>query len=87
VLTRPGHRLAFVSTVRPWPKIPDEDRWLIELMEERFEKTDLPPEQLRARANELRAQAERGQAGGDRDAALALADRYEQAAAARVARR
>ena len=76
-----------MSTVRPWPKIPQEDQWLIELMEERFEKTDLPPEQLRARAEELRAQAEQGQAGGDRDAALALADRYEQAAAARVARR
>ena len=76
-----------VSTVRPWPKISDEDQWLIEVLEEHFENTDMPAEELRARGDELRAQAEQSQAGGDRDAALALADRYEQAAVARMARR
>jgi len=49
-----------------------------------MEETAQPPEQLRARANELWAEAARGQAGGDQDAALALAERYEQAAAARL---
>lgn len=56
-------------------------------MEERFEKTPLSPEQLRARAKELRMVVEQGQAGGDRDARLALADRYEEAAAKRLAQR
>jgi hypothetical protein len=76
-----------MASVRPWPKIADEDQWLIELMEERFEKTPLSPEQLRARAQELRAEAERGQPGGDTDAKFALADRYEETAAKRLARR
>jgi hypothetical protein len=73
-----------MASVRPWPKVPDEDQWLIELMEERFEKTIVSPEQLRARANELYAQAEQAEVGGQRDALLALADRYEDAAAARL---
>jgi hypothetical protein len=76
-----------MGSVRPWPKVAKEDQWIIEFMEERFEKTPLSPEQMRARAKELRTQAERGQAGGDRDARLALADRYEEAAAQRLARR
>lgn len=76
-----------MASVRPWPDIPTEDKWLIELMEERFEKTPLSAEQLRARAEELRVQAEAGEPGGDRDARLALADRYEQAAVARLAPR
>jgi len=80
-------RLGPVASMRPWPRVAEEDQWLIELMEERFEKTPLSPEQLRARAKELRAQAEQGQPGGDRDAKLALADRYEEAAATRLARR
>jgi hypothetical protein len=70
-----------MASLRPWPKVAREDQWVIELMEERFKKTPVSPEQLRARAKELRAQAERGQAGGDKDARLALADRYDEAAA------
>jgi hypothetical protein len=53
-------------------------------MEELLDESVQPPEQLRSRALELRAEAARGQAGGDTEAALALADRYEQAAAARL---
>lgn len=68
---------------RPWPEIPDDQRWIVELMEERLEQTTQPPEALAARARELRAQAERTDIDGYRDAALALADRYELAAAAR----
>jgi hypothetical protein len=75
-----------MPSIRPWPKVAGQDQWVIELMEERFEKTPLSPEQMRARAKELRAQAERGRAGGDKDARLALADRYDEAAAKQLAR-
>jgi hypothetical protein len=54
-------------------------------MEERLERTAQPPRELTARAEELRAQAAQTDIEGYRDAALALADRYEQAAAARLA--
>jgi hypothetical protein len=53
------------------------------LMEERLERTAQPPRELSARAEELRAQAAQTDIAGYCDAALALADRYEQAAAAR----
>ena len=76
-----------MKSVRPWPSVAEEDQWVIELLEERFEKTPLSPEQMRARAKELRAQAEGGPIGGDKDARLALADRYEEAAAKRLAPR
>jgi hypothetical protein len=69
----------------PWPDIPDEQRWSIKLMEELLEQTEQPPRELSARAEELRAQAARTDIAGYRDAALALADRYEQAAAVRLA--
>lgn len=67
---------------RPWPELADEDRWTIELMEELLESTDQAPEELHARAAELR-EAARESDSGQRDAALALADRYDQAAASR----
>jgi ribosomal protein L17 len=69
---------------RPWPDIPDEQRWSLELMEERLERTAQPARELSARADELRTQAAQTDIEGYREAALALADRYEQAAAARL---
>jgi hypothetical protein len=71
--------------VRPWPDILDEQRWSIELMEELLEQTEQPPRELSARAKELRAQAAQTDIEGYCDAALALADRYGQAAAFRLA--
>lgn len=71
--------------VHPWPNILDKHRWSIELMEELLEQTEQPPRELLARAEELRAQAAQTDIEGYRDAALALADRYEQAAAVRLA--
>lgn len=50
-------------------------------MEERLERTSQPPQQLSTRAGKLRALAAAADIKGFRDAALALADRYEQAAA------
>jgi hypothetical protein len=65
----------------------DEDRWLIAAMEDRFRDSTQSPEQLQARARELRAQAEQSDIKGVRDASLALAGRYEDAAAGRLAAR
>jgi hypothetical protein len=72
-------------SAHPWPDLPDEQRWALELMEERLEQTSQAPQELSARAEELRTQAAETEIKGFHDAALALADRYEQAAAARFA--
>lgn len=63
----------------------EESRWALELMEERLEHTKQTPEALSERARELRRQASETDLAAHRDAALALAERYEQAAAARLA--
>lgn len=70
---------------RPWPDVPEEQRWAIQLMEKRLERTAQTPDELRARAEELRRHAAQTEFEGIRDAALALADRYEATAAARLA--
>lgn len=75
----------FPMAVHPWPDIPDKHRWVLELMEEQLGQTTQPARELSARADELRAQAAQTDIEGYRDAALALADRYERAAAARLA--
>ncbi len=74
-----------MSQQHPWPALPDEDRWAIELMEELLQDDSQTPEGLRTRARELRAEAAETDIEGMRTAALVLAERYEQAAAARVA--
>ena len=56
-------------------------------MEDWLRDTTQSPEHLRARAGELRTQAEQSDIKGVRDASLALAGRYEDAAAARLAAR
>jgi hypothetical protein len=70
--------------VRPWPELPEGDRWLTEAMENLLRDSADSAEDLHARASELRAQADRSGLKGVRDAALALADRYEQAATTRL---
>jgi len=70
--------------MRPWPEVADGDQWLITLMEQLLDESSQSPEQLNARAGELRDEAARTEIDGYRSAALALADRYEQAAAVRV---
>jgi hypothetical protein len=70
--------------VHPWPTLPDEDRWLTEAMERRLRETNQSVEELRARARELRVEAGRSDMKETREAELALADRYEQAATARL---
>jgi hypothetical protein len=53
-------------------------------MEELLADTEQTPDELGARARHLRGQAEQTDIDGYRDAFLALADRYEQAASARL---
>ena len=53
-------------------------------MEELLEDNSQTPEQLQARAKELRAEAAEADIKGIRDAAVVLAERYEAAARARV---
>jgi hypothetical protein len=71
--------------VLPWPELPEEYRWTVEVMKELLAESDQSPEGMRARARELREEAEASKIKGERDAALTLADHYEEAAAARVA--
>lgn len=68
--------------VRPWPVLQDEDRWLADTMERRLHDSTQSAEQLCARAHDLRAEADQSDVKGIRDAALALAERYEHAATA-----
>jgi hypothetical protein len=70
--------------VRPWPVLQDGDRWLTDTMERRLRDSTQSAEQLCARARDLRAEAEQSDIRGIRDATLALAERYEQAATARL---
>jgi hypothetical protein len=70
--------------VRPWPVLPEEDRWLADAMDRRLRDSAQSTEQLHSRAQELRDEAEQSDVQGIRNAALALAERYEQAAAARL---
>lgn len=67
---------------RPWPDVSEQHRWAIEMMEERLWETKQTPAELHSRARELRAKAEQTDLKGIQDAALALADRYDEAAAA-----
>lgn len=69
---------------RPWPRLEDEHEWLIDDFERRLAEDDRSPEELREVASELRQQAADSDIKGVHDASLAMAERYEQAAGARV---
>lgn len=75
-----------MADVKSWPGALDEHAEVLELFEETLTGTSQTSEELRARARELRERAERTDVLGHREAAVALADRYEHAAA-RVASR
>jgi hypothetical protein len=67
-----------------WPTLRKEDQWLTAAMEKEIRESKRSPEELRAKARRLRAQAEQTDIKGICDASLALAARYEQAAADRL---
>jgi hypothetical protein len=68
-----------------WPTLNEEDQWLIGAMEQQLRESTQTPQELRTQARELRAEAEQTDIKGIRDACLALAAHYEQAAADRLA--
>jgi hypothetical protein len=68
-----------------WPDVPEDLKWTIEFMEERLERSSRSPRELSTRAEELRQLGAQTEIKGYRDAAVALADRYEEAAATRLA--
>jgi hypothetical protein len=72
---------------QPWPQPLDEHGEVLALFEETLASTNQTSDELRERARELRERAAATDVPGHREAAIALADRYEQAAAARVASR
>jgi hypothetical protein len=67
-----------------WPVLREEDQWLTGAMERRLRDSKQTPQQLRAQARKLRSKAEQTDIKGIRDAYLALAAHYEQAAADRL---
>lgn len=69
---------------RPWPPLAPEHRWTLELMEERVGADQPDSRRASARAKELRVQAAGADLPGFGSAALALAERYDEAAAARL---
>lgn len=76
-----------MAEARPWPEFMGEHGEILELFEETLEATSQTSEELRERARELRQHAAETDVLGHRETALALAERYEQEAAARVAAR
>jgi hypothetical protein len=74
--------------MHPWPPLAEEDQWLIGLMEELLADGFHGEDELRARAKALREEARAAEfEDGYLQAVLALADRYEAAAAARAGAR
>jgi hypothetical protein len=65
-----------------WPTVPEDQRWVIEEIEEMLAESTQTPGQLIDRAEELRAKARATDIQGFREAWLALADRYQETAAA-----
>lgn len=77
-----------MADLKPWPEgLVDAHPDVVRLFEETFAETTQTAEELRARARELRDEAETTEILAYREVAIALADRYEQAAASRVASR
>jgi hypothetical protein len=70
--------------VQPWPELPEQDRWLADALDGELRETTQSADELRARARELRAEAEQSEVKGMREAAHALAERYEHAATMRL---
>lgn len=73
-----------MRSIDRWPGVAPEGRWATELFDALMEETDRSPAELRARARQLRAQADTTEIAGHRAAALLLAARYQETAATRA---
>lgn len=74
-----------MSSVEHWPDVAPEARWATEMMDELLASTTRSSDELLDRARELRTKAATTDIDGYRSAYVKLADRFEQAAAARLA--
>jgi len=75
-----------MSSLDRWPQLTEDERWIAEHFEATFADPAVSSEDLRARAAELRDDAERAaDLPAVRRASLQMAERYEEAAAARPA--
>lgn len=75
-----------MASVRHWPGVAPEARWATEIMDKLLETTTQTPAELLERAANLRALAAATDIEGYRTGYLKVADRYEQTAAARLAK-
>lgn len=66
-----------------WSQLLDHHREVVELFEETLARTTQTSEELRERARQMRTYAAQTEVLGHCEAAMALAHRYEHAAAAR----
>lgn len=76
-----------MSSLDAWPQLNEGERWIADALEEMFADPTMSPGEMRARAAELRAEVEQAGMPGLRPASLQLAERFDQAAAARAATR
>jgi hypothetical protein len=67
-----------------WPTLNPEDQWLAAAMEKRMRESTQTPEELRARARKLRAEAAETDIKGFRKACLTMAANYELVATERL---
>ena len=69
---------------RRWPDVDEHGEWAIAALERQLNEEWRSAASLRARADELRAQAQTLEIPAMREATLLIAERYEEAAAART---
>jgi hypothetical protein len=67
-----------------WPTLDDDHQWLTAALEQDLLQTNQTPEELRAEAQRLRAEAEQADMDIIREACLTMAANYEIVAADRL---
>lgn len=68
-----------------WPTLNPEDQWLIDGLEKELLESSQTPEELRAEARRVRAEAEQTDIKAYREVSLMMAANYELIAAERLA--
>jgi hypothetical protein len=68
-----------------WPRLDDDHQWLTAALEKDLLETNQTPEELRAEARRVRAEAEQADMDCIREALLTMAANYEIVAAERLA--
>lgn len=68
-----------------WPTLDDDHQWLTAALEQEMLESNQTPDELRAEAQRLRAEAEQADIKAYREACLSTASNYELVAADRLA--